>query len=75
MARALRVVGVMAAALASQLVAQEPESGRKRSLHRTCELRASLDTDGVQGEIDAYPRFGEKLYGFVNVGYSGSDGQ
>ena len=32
-----------------------------------------FDTDGAQAEFDAYPRFSEKLYGFVNIGYSGAD--
>ena len=32
-----------------------------------------FDQDGAQVELDAYPRFGEKLYGFVNIGYSGTD--
>lgn len=29
--------------------------------------------DGVQGEIDAYPRINDRLYAYLNVGYSGAD--
>ena len=29
--------------------------------------------DGAQVELDAYPRLGEKVYAFLNVGYSGAD--
>jgi YaiO family outer membrane protein len=29
--------------------------------------------DGAQVELDAYPRFSEKLYAYLNVGYSGAD--
>ena len=29
-------------------------------------------TTGVQGEIDFYPKFSEKAYGYFNIGYSGS---
>lgn len=36
-------------------------------------LANRFDQDGAQVELDAYPRFGEKLYAFFNVGYSGSD--
>lgn len=29
--------------------------------------------DGAQLELDAYPRFSERVYAFVNIGYSGDD--
>jgi YaiO family outer membrane protein len=36
-------------------------------------LARRFDQDGAQAELDAYPRINEKLYGFLNIGYSGSD--
>ena len=36
-------------------------------------LARRFDQDGAQVELDAYPRFGERLYGFFNIGYSGAD--
>lgn len=36
-------------------------------------LARRFDQDGAQAELDAYPRINDKLYAFLNIGYSGSD--
>jgi YaiO family outer membrane protein len=36
-------------------------------------LASRFGEQGAQIELDAYPRLGEKLYAFFNLGYSGSD--
>src|SRR5690349_12159062 len=33
-------------------------------------LARRFSQDGAQAELDAYPRFGERLYAYFNAGYS-----
>ena len=36
-------------------------------------LARRFDEEGAQVELDAYPRLSEKVYAFLNLGYSGAD--
>ena len=35
-------------------------------------IATRFQSNGVQGEVDVYPRINDKVYAFVNIGYSGA---